>query len=391
MHVMDDRELDEAKEKEETSSHRDFSTSIRPFMWLGALIGVIPCTARKLPDGEAEGGKPRVTYNFSLVSFPSFITVVWWFTTVLYFLTVPFDDPFHGKETYSFVTILNNIVPLTYTCTYVPVWLILWRAARLTHLFNAVAELDAALPSRSLKTCLTVAASIGALVLFVTMGCLVEKFVDGVDNILPRSFVLVHVSYAGPSYLMLIWTLAVHLAQKFEVLNAQVAEAVKWKDAAKLSHLRHLHYRLRSVVKEVDAVFYPIAAPTYIRMMVMMCLQLTLIDTYSNMNYSKQYFWMFTVLNVLYGFNIVMVHALPDLCAGKAASTVHLLEDHDQEDDAFSRQVSGWRVELASTHVCLTASGLVELNMPGLWTDLGRHVCFIGPLEAAVIYEAQTY
>ncbi|MPD00368.1 hypothetical protein E2C01_095834 [Portunus trituberculatus] len=44
---------------------------------------------------------------------------------------------------------------------------------------------------------------------------------------------------------MLMWTLAVHLAQKFEVLNTQVEEAVKWKNAAKLSHLRHLHYKLR--------------------------------------------------------------------------------------------------------------------------------------------------
>ncbi|XP_045136014.1 uncharacterized protein LOC123518978 isoform X2 [Portunus trituberculatus] len=374
MSVMDGWELDGAKGKDKSSSHRDFSTMIRPLMWFGVLIGVIPCTAHRLPDGEAEEGKPRVTYSFSVVSFPSFITVVWWFTTVLYALTVPFDDPFLGKEHYSFLAILNYIVGFIYVINYVPVWIILWRAARLTSLFNAVAELDAALPSRSLKTCLTIAVSITSYATAITMSCLFEKFVDGQKNIIPRVTVFVHVSYAGPTYVMLMWTLAVHLAQKFEVLNTQVEEAVKWKNAAKLSHLRHLHYKLRSVVKEVDAVFYPVTGPSYIRMIVMMCMQLTLVDTYSNMDYSPQYFWIFVVMNCGYMINIMMVHALPDLCAGKAASTVHLLEAHDPEDDAFSKQVSRWRAELASTRVYITASGLVELNMPGLWTT-GRTHC----------------
>ena len=68
-------------------------------------------------------------------------------------------------------------------------------------------------------------------------------------------------------------------------------------------------------MKEVDTVFYPVVGPTYIRTMMLLCVMLTLIDTYPSMNYPELYLWIPTCLNVGYIINITLGHVLPGQCA----------------------------------------------------------------------------
>lgn len=64
-------------------------------------------------------------------------------------------------------------------------------------------------------------------------------------SFLPDQLLGVHVSEAGHIYVMLMWVFAVHLSKKFEVLNEHVTEVLKWRDTARLAHMRQLHHRLR--------------------------------------------------------------------------------------------------------------------------------------------------